>query len=259
MSAVRIAIAGAAGRMGQAIFAAAEKAGCRVVGGTERADSPSLGKPFGGGQIEADVARAAAEADVWIDFTTPAATLAALAGLPGTVRAAIIGTTGLSPADASAIDAAGRDRAIVRSGNFSLGIAVLTGLVRQAATRLGADWDIEIVEAHHRAKIDAPSGTALMLGEAAAEGRGQPLSALRLPARDGFTGPRPEGAIGFAAIRGGGIVGDHDVLFAGPHETLRLAHHARDRTVFAEGALAAARWAAAQKPGLYAMTDVLGL
>ena len=149
--------------------------------------------------------------------------------------------------------------AIVRSGNFSLGVNVLAALVEQAAARLGAGWDIEITEAHHRRKIDAPSGTALLLGEAAAHGRNAPLSELRLKPYDGVTGERPEGRIGFSVIRGGGIVGEHDVRFVAEREALTLSHTAFDRAVFADGALAAAAWAADKPPGLYSMRDVLGL
>jgi 4-hydroxy-tetrahydrodipicolinate reductase len=262
-----IAIAGAAGRMGRALVgAAAGNAKFRIVGGTERAGAAALGGDVGalagfaplGAALTADVRAASAAAEAWIDFTTPAATLAALDALGAEVRAAIIGTTGFDAAGEERIAAAAARLAIVRSGNFSLGVNLLAALTRQAAARLGADWDVEISETHHRRKVDAPSGTALMLGEAAAEGRGVSLRDVRLAPHDGLTGVRPEGGIGFAVQRAGGIVGEHDVLFASEREAVRLSHQAFDRAVFADGALAAALWAADKAPGLYSMQDVLG-
>lgn len=261
----RIAIAGAAGRMGRALIRAAKDSGAVVVAATERPGAPDLGKDAGAlagvdpfGVPVTDNPAALPACDAFIDFTTPTATRAALAALPAGV-AAIIGTTGLSAEEESAIAAAARERVIVKSGNFSLGVNVLAGLVRQAAARLGADWDIEILEAHHRMKVDAPSGTALLLGEAAAEGRGAPLSALRTPPYDGVTGKRTPGAIGFAVQRGGGVIGEHEVMFATEGEVLRLSHQALDRSLFAKGALAAAGWAVGKPPGLYSMRDVLDL
>jgi 4-hydroxy-tetrahydrodipicolinate reductase len=267
---LNIAIAGVAGRMGGALVRAAGQSlhDLRVVGGTERAGSAALGADLGamastrtvGVTATADVATAAANADVWIDFTAPDASLAALDALANTkVRAAIVGTTGLTPEQEARIAAHAKRIAIVRSNNFSLGVNLLAALVREAAAKLQAGWDIEIVETHHRRKVDAPSGTALLLGEAAAEGRGEPLSELRLPAREGITGARPDGAIGFAALRGGGVVGDHSVIFAAEREVITLSHEALDRAVFADGALAAAAWAAGKPAGLYSMADVLGL
>ena len=263
-----IAIAGAAGRMGRALVRAASMSGAfQIVGGTARLEAGRLGGDIGvlagcdllGVTTVADPRDAARNADVWIDFTTPAATLSALTEVATTrVRAAIIGTTGFTQAqDAELADAAKR-LAIVRSGNFSLGIHALAGLVRQAAQKLGVGWDIEIVEAHHWRKRDAPSGTALMLGEAAAQGRGGSLDKMRLPVREGLGDERPEGGIGFASIRAGGVVGEHDVIFAAEREIVRLSHQALDRAVFADGALKAAAWAADMPPGLYAMKDVLG-
>ncbi len=263
-----IAIAGAAGRMGRALVRAASTSGAfQIVGGTARIEAGRLGVDIGvlagreplGVVTVADPREAARGADVWVDFTTPPATLSALASLGGTaVRAAIIGTTGFTSAqDADLANAATRI-AIVRSGNFSLGVHALAGLVRQAAQKLGAGWDIEIVETHHWRKRDAPSGTALMLGEAAAQGRGGALEQMRLPARDGLGDERPEGGIGFASIRAGGIVGEHNVIFAAEREIVTLSHQALDRAVFADGALAAAAWAGDKPPGLYAMKDVLG-
>ncbi|WP_395647218.1 4-hydroxy-tetrahydrodipicolinate reductase [Terricaulis sp.] len=267
---LNIAIAGVAGRMGGALIRAASQAAAelRVVGGSERAGSAALGRDLGalagagelGVAATGDVRAAAANADVWIDFTTPDATLAALDALAETkVRAAIVGTTGLTPDQEAAIAAHARRIAIVRSGNFSLGVTLLASLVREAAAKLGKGWDIEIVETHHHRKVDAPSGTALLLGEAAAQGRGKTLRDLRIPPRDGITGARPEGGIGFTSIRAGGVIGEHDVIFGAEREVLTLSHSALDRAVFADGALAAAIWAADKPPGLYAMQDVLGL
>lgn len=260
---ISIAIAGAAGRMGAALIAAiTQRTDVVLSGANERPGSDAIGREVAPGvSVLADAAAAAKDADVWIDFSTPDATRAAIAALAGTkVRAAIIGTTGMKADAEAAIAEASRRIAIVQSGNFSLGVNVLAGLVRQAAARLGPDWDIEIVEAHHRRKVDAPSGTALMLGEAAAQGRGaKALADLRLPVREGITGSRPEGGIGFAVVRAGGVVGEHEVIFGAETETLRLSHQASDRALFARGAVHAALWAAAQKPGLYSMQDVLGL
>lgn len=256
---LNIAIAGVGGRMGGALISAAQsRPDVRVVGGTTRAGAPAIAD---GVTAKQDVAAAAGSADVWIDFTTPDATLVALHALANDtrVRAAIVGTTGLTADQEARVAEHATRIAIVRSGNFSLGVNLLAGLVRDAAARLGKDWDIEILEAHHRRKIDAPSGTALMLGEAAAQGRGVALKDVRLSPNDGNTGPRTEGGIGFASQRGGGIFGEHEVMFASEREVLRLSHQALDRGVFADGALAAALWAANKPPGLYSMRDVLGL
>jgi 4-hydroxy-tetrahydrodipicolinate reductase len=257
---MRIAIAGASGRMGQAIAARALAAGHRIVGGSEREGAAAIGAPLGEGVISADAALAGAAGEVWIDFTTPAASLAALSALPACrdMKAVILGTTGFSQHDHAAIAAAAQRFAVVKSGNFSLGVAVLCALARKAAASL-PDWDIEILEAHHRHKQDAPSGTALMIAEAMADGRGKDLAELRLPHRDGQTGPRPDGGIGFAVVRAGGIVGQHTALLANEREVLMLSHQAGDRTIFADGAIAAAAWALKQKPGLYDMNDVIGL
>jgi 4-hydroxy-tetrahydrodipicolinate reductase len=273
---VSIAIAGAAGRMGRALIAAAlADRRVRITGASEHPASPALGRDAGtlagqdaiGVAVGATVAGAMAGARVWIDFTTPSASLAALdaltemtrrGGPPSTV---ILGTTGLDEQGQDRVRRAAGQLVIVQSGNFSLGVNVLAGLVRQAASRLGPGWDIEITEAHHRRKVDAPSGTALLLGEAAAAGRGaSALSQLRLAPYDGFTGERQVGGIGFSVVRGGGVVGDHAVSLISELEQLTLSHHARDRSIFAAGAIEAAVWAAGgQAPGLYAMTDVLGL
>jgi len=266
---ISIAIAGAAGRMGSALIrAASADPRFRIAGGTERSGSRALGMDLGAlagaGGFGVDAAdsvhTAATSADVWIDFTTPEATVEALDALTHTqVRAAIVGTTGLSAAQEASVAEAAKRLAIVRSGNFSLGVNLLAALVKQAASKLGQGWDIEIAEAHHRRKVDAPSGTALLLGEAAAEGRGKPLTELRAKPYDGITGERREGSIGFSSTRGGGIVGDHDVVFISEREIVTLGHRAMDRAVFADGALAAAIWVADKPPGLYSMQDVLGL
>jgi len=258
---VKIAIAGAAGRMGQALIAGAAGGDFAVVGGSEQPGSPHIGREMITSIIISDTAnKAAASADVWIDFTAPVATLAALDLLKSTkVKAAIVGTTGLSAAQEQQIAEHAKRIAIVRSRNFSLGVNLLIGLIEQAAARLGSDWDIEISETHHKRKVDAPSGTALMMGEAAAKVRGSALADLRTPPYDGQTGPRKQGAIAFAVTRAGGVIGDHEIKFASDEEILSIGHRALDRALFARGALHAARWAAGQKPGLYSMRDVLAL
>jgi 4-hydroxy-tetrahydrodipicolinate reductase len=206
-----------------------------------------------------DPLEAFAKAQAVIDFTTPAATVqfAALAAQARAVH--VIGTTGLEQEHLRAISLAAHHAVIVRAGNMSLGVNLLVRLTRLVAKALDADWDIEVVEAHHRMKVDAPSGTALMLGEAAAAGRGVALDAVRDAGRDGITGARTRGTIGFAAVRGGDIVGEHDVIFAGEGERIVLRHVATDRAIFARGALRAALWGQSQKPGEYDMMDVLGL
>lgn len=263
-----VVITGVSGRMGQMLaklVLGSDK--MQLVGALVRPGSDWVGRDLGaalGGQangivVSDDAVTAIARAQAVIDFTTPAATVA-YAELAAQARAVhVIGTTGLGPEDLAAISRAARHAPIVRAGNMSLGINLLMGLTRKVAAALGTDWDIEIVEAHHRHKVDAPSGTALMLGEAAAEGRGATLDALRTPAREGITGPRTEGAIGFAAIRGGDVVGEHDVIFAAPGERVVLRHLATDRAIFARGALQAALWAQDKGPGEYDMLDVLGL
>jgi 4-hydroxy-tetrahydrodipicolinate reductase len=184
----------------------------------------------------------------------------AFAGLAAQARIVhVLGTTGMSETDLAAVGQAARQTAIVRSGNMSLGVNLLAALVKRVARTLGEDFDIEILEMHHRMKVDAPSGTALLLGDAAAKGRGGALKDMRLPPRDGITGARSSGTIGFAALRGGSIVGDHSVIFAGIGERLELAHKAEDRSIFARGAVHAALWARGRKPGLYSMRDVLGI
>jgi 4-hydroxy-tetrahydrodipicolinate reductase len=250
---LRIAIAGALGRMG------------RQMAETVAAD-PRLQlvarfhRPGGTGEELMGRDEALALADVVVDFTTPAAsaelaTACAARGGP----ALVIGSTGFDGAELEAIADAAKTIAIVRSGSYSLGLNMLTGLVEQAARALGPDGcDIEILEAHHRTKVDAPSGTALMLGEAAARGRGVELDDVAKRARDGLVGPRPAGEIGFAVLRGGGIVGEHSVSLLAEGETLTLSHATGDRSMFARGAIAAALWVAGRPPGEYDMHDVLG-
>ena len=237
-----IGIFGSGGRMGRALALAIVEAGATLAGGTDAGADPG------------PLARAA---DVLVDFSAPAALPAHLAAARAAGTPLLIGTTGLAPAHHAAIEAAARDIAVLQTGNTSLGVTLLATLVREAAARL--DWDIEIVEMHHRHKVDAPSGTALLLGDAAAAGRGVALSDVRVDGRAGASGARNSGTIGFASLRGGTVAGDHRVVFAGAGERLELAHVAEDRATFAHGAVRAAQWLAGRAPGRYAMTDVLGL
>lgn len=265
---LKIAIAGAGGRMGAAnIKAVTETVGLVVHSAFDRPGSPVAGRDAGEvAGIEAlsvtiaESAEAALEgAEAIIDFTVPAASvmLAKLAASRGLVH--IIGTTGCSADDDAAIaEAAEAGARIVKSGNFSLGVNLLLGLVRQAAAAL-PHWDVEVLEMHHNRKVDAPSGTALMLGQAAADGRGVDLGSHSVRSRDGHTGPREAGTIGFATLRGGNVIGEHSVILAGSAERIELTHKADSRALFAEGAARAALWARDQRPGLYTMADVLGL
>ncbi|WP_419253699.1 4-hydroxy-tetrahydrodipicolinate reductase [Caulobacter sp. ErkDOM-YI] len=250
---VKIAVAGALGRMGQAVARTLDGHAAAVL--HSRFDRPGT---EGAGLFDRDIALAGA--DAVIDFTLPeASVLLAEACAAKGGSAVVIGSTGFSSEQIARIDAAATKIAIVRSGNYSLGVNMLLGLVRQAAAALPAsDWDIEVFEAHHKRKVDAPSGTALMLGQAAADGRAVDLDAVSVRARDGVTGPREEGSIGFSVVRGGGIIGEHSVIFAGEEEVLTLSHSATDRGLFARGAVAAAVWAVGKPPGLYDMQDVLG-
>lgn len=270
MDAMRLVILGAAGRMGRTLVRLAHEApGLEVSAALERPGSIALGSDAGqlaaaghlGIPVTDDLDAALSRADGVIDFTAPAASvaLAREAARRGLVH--VIGTTGCSAEDDAAIAAAGRDGArIVKSGNMSLGVNLLAVLVEQAARALGPDaFDIEVLEMHHRHKVDAPSGTALLLGQAAAAGRGIALAESSVRSRDGHTGARPEGTIGFATLRGGSVVGDHEVILAGEGERITLKHHAEDRAIFARGALRAALWAKDRPPGLYSMRDVLGL
>jgi 4-hydroxy-tetrahydrodipicolinate reductase len=265
---MRIAVLGAAGRMGQALTRVlVETPGCTVAGGIEAKGSPFVGRDVGemaglepvGVAITDDPLPVFAHVDGVLDFTTPASTVA-FAALSAQARIVhVIGTTGLSPADEAKIEAAARHATIVKAGNMSQGVNLLAVLTAEVARALGPDFDIEILELHHRHKRDAPSGTSLMLGAAAAKGRAVSLEERGVRSRDGDTGPRREGDIGFAALRGGDVVGEHRVIFAGPGERIELAHIATDRGIFARGAVKAAVWARGRDPGLYAMQDVLGL
>jgi 4-hydroxy-tetrahydrodipicolinate reductase len=263
-----IVITGASGRMGRMLaqtILASDKA--KLVGALERPGHDWIGRDLGevtGGAangviVTDDPLEAFARAKAVIDFTAPAATVqfAKLAAQARVVH--VIGTTGMEAAEIAALAPCARHAVIVRAGNMSLGVNLLTRLTRKVAEALDADWDIEVVEAHHNRKVDAPSGTALMLGQAAADGRGISLEENRESGRDGITGPRKPGAIGFSAIRGGDIVGEHDVIFAAAGERIVLRHIATDRAIFARGALKAALWGLGQKPGQYDMIDVLGL
>jgi 4-hydroxy-tetrahydrodipicolinate reductase len=263
-----IVITGASGRMGQMLIAEvlASKS-MRLIGALERPGHQWIGKDLGeamGGHslgitVTDDTLEAMAEAQALIDFTSPAATVAN-AAIAAQARAVhVIGTTGLTGDDIAKLDAAARHATIIRAGNMSLGVNLLTQLTRKIAQALDDDFDIEIVEAHHHHKVDAPSGTALMLGEAAAEGRGVLLADVSDRGRDGITGARERGHIGFAAIRGGDVVGEHDVIFAAPGERIVLRHLATDRKIFARGALKAAIWGQGRGPGAFDMLDVLGL
>tara|TARA_B110000211_G_scaffold95783_1_gene111692 strand:- start:997 stop:1806 length:810 start_codon:yes stop_codon:yes gene_type:complete len=263
-----IVITGGSGRMGQMLINQVTASDhCNLVGVLERTGHPWVGRDIGeamggaaiGITVTDDALEAFAKAQAVIDFTGPEATVA-FAGLAAQARAVhVIGTTGLSDDDLKAINAAARHAVIVRAGNMSLGVNLLVKLTEKVAAALDADFDIEITEAHHNQKVDAPSGTALMLGQAAAAGRGVDLVDVRDGGRDGITGARKRGDIGFTAIRGGDIVGDHDVLFAAMGEQITLRHRATDRAVFARGALKAALWGQDKPPGEYDMMDVLGL
>lgn len=267
MTDMGIVIVGAAGRMGRTLIRlVTETEGVTVAGAIEREGSPFVGQDAGvvaglpalGVAISHDPLPVFAQAQGVLDFTSPAATLgfAEIAAQARIVH--VIGTTGLSAEDHAAIDAAARHAAIVQSGNMSLGVNLLAQLVRQAARALDEEFDIEVLEMHHRHKVDAPSGTALLLGQAAAEGREIDLAEHAVRVRDGITGPRPRGSIGFAALRGGSVIGDHSVMLAGEGEMITLSHHASDRALFARGAIKAALWAHGRKPGRYSMADVLG-
>jgi 4-hydroxy-tetrahydrodipicolinate reductase len=268
MSDMRLVVAGAGGRMGRTLVKAiAESKGLKLAGALEDARSPLIGWDAGtlaglgenNIKLIGDPGKIMDEIDGIIDFTIPAATVgyAALAARHG--KAHVIGTTGLNAADEDKIKDAAKRAVIVKSGNMSLGVNLLAALTKRVAKTLDASFDIEILEMHHKQKVDAPSGTALMFGRAAAAGRGIELDQHSVKSREGHTGARKAGDIGFAALRGGTVVGEHSVIFAGPAERIELTHKAEDRMIFATGALHAALWARDQKPGLYSMADVLGL
>ena len=238
-----IGIIGSEGRMGVALAAAIVEAGHH-----------SLGIDKGG-----DIATLARDSGAIVDFSSPAALEATLDACVAAKTPIVIGTTGLEERHHYLIDDAAREIAVLQTGNTSLGVTLLAHLVREAAARLDADWDIEVLEMHHGKKVDAPSGTALLLGQAAADGRGIDLGAQSERGRDGLTGARGRGTIGFASLRGGTVAGDHDVIFAGPEEMITLSHRAENRSIFARGAVRAALWLIQQKPGRYTMPQVLGL
>ncbi|KAA0077831.1 4-hydroxy-tetrahydrodipicolinate reductase [Tardiphaga sp. P9-11] len=268
MSDMRLIVAGAGGRMGRALIRTiSETPGAVLAGALEAPGSELLGQdsgvlaglPENGVKLSADLWTLSKDADGILDFTVPAATIAnvAIAAQRGLVH--VIGTTGLSPSDNAVIKSVTGQAIVVQSGNMSLGVNLLAALVKRVARSLDDGFDIEVLEMHHKAKIDAPSGTAFMLGQAAAEGRGISLDEHSARGRDGLTGARKTGDIGFASLRGGTVAGDHTVIFAGPNERIELTHKADDRMIFANGALKAAMWAHGKKPGLYSMADVLGL
>jgi 4-hydroxy-tetrahydrodipicolinate reductase len=239
-----IGIIGSEGRMGQALVTAIASAGALLSGGIDAGGDPIT------------LARIS---DVLVDFSSPKALVANLGAAVAAGKPILIGTTGLDEDHHRAIDDAARHIAVLQTGNTSLGVTLLTRLVREAAARLGPDWDIEIAELHHRHKVDAPSGTALLLGQAAASGRGVTLATSSERGRDGHTGARAHGAIGFASLRGGSAAGDHTVLIAGEGERLELTHRAEDRSIFAKGAVKAALWLHAMPAGRYTMDQVLGM
>jgi 4-hydroxy-tetrahydrodipicolinate reductase len=268
MSDMRLIVAGAGGRMGRTLVKAiAQTPGLVLAGTTENSNSPYIGKDAGelagiganGIALSADAASVLDKADGIIDFTGPAATVAFAAVAAKFGKVHIIGTTGLSAADDAKIADAAKRAIIIKSGNMSLGVNLLAALTRRVAKTLDQSFDIEILEMHHNQKVDAPSGTALLLGRAAAQGRNIDLETHAIRARDGHTGARKAGDIGFAALRGGSVVGEHTVMFAGPAERIELTHKAEDRMIFARGALHAALWARGRSPGVYSMMDVLGL
>lgn len=269
MADMRLVVMGAQGRMGRALISAISEAeGVCVSGAVEREGSEALGVDAGvlaglqplGVSVSSDLEAALADADGLIDFTAPAATLAfaEIAARLGKVH--IIGTTGFTPEEEAQLrEIAEKGAVLVKSGNMSLGVNLLGKLVEQAARSLDADFDIEVVEMHHKHKVDAPSGTALLLGGSAAEGRGIDLRENAVMSREGITGERERGTIGFATLRGGSVIGEHTVILAGEGERIELAHKAQDRSVFARGAVKAASWAKDKPVGYYSMMDVLGL
>ena len=268
MGDTRIGVIGCAGRVGRMLVAdLATTAGCALAGGVARPGSGAVGGDLGelagmgrlGIAVGDDVEELLRDSDVAIDFTTPAATAAHAALAARLLKPLVIGTTGLGGEEERAVREAASRVPIVWAANTSLGINLLMGLVGEVAARLGPDWDIEIMEMHHRGKIDAPSGTALALGRAAAAARGIAFEEMAVRGRDGITGARPSGAIGFAALRGGDNIGEHHVIVAGLGEQLELTHRATNRGIYATGAVRAARWLLGQPPGLYGMKEVLGL
>jgi 4-hydroxy-tetrahydrodipicolinate reductase len=268
MAGTRMGVVGCGGRMGRMLVAEiAASEGCVLAGGCAKPGSGCVNQDIGelagigrlGISVGDDAERLIRASDVVIDFTTPAATAQHTAQAAGLGKAVVIGTTGLAAAETEAVRHAARTVAIVWAPNMSLGINLLLGLVEEVARRLGPDWDVEIMEMHHRGKVDAPSGTALALGRAAAAGRGADFEQVQQRGRDGITGPRRSGDIGFAALRGGDAVGDHHVIFAGAGERIEITHRATSRGIYAKGAVQAARWVVGRPPGLYGLKEVLGI
>ena len=268
MNKIRLVIAGAAGRMGKAIVSlVAKHPEIKIVAGLEADGHPAIGQDLGtlanvgtlGVIVQSDALSALSQSDAVIDFTQPHVSVS-LADLSAQARIVhVIGTTGFASDDELRIQAAARHATIIKSGNMSLGVNLLAGLVEMAARALGPTFDVEIVESHHRMKVDSPSGTALLLGQAAARARDKPLAEITLPPHHGLESARAPGSIGFASVRAGSIVGDHTVIIAGDGERLELVHRAEDRAIFATGALKAAVWGQGKGPGLFDMQDVLGL
>jgi 4-hydroxy-tetrahydrodipicolinate reductase len=256
-----LCVLGPSGRMGRALLEAAHGRGdIRIAAAVDRGDADGLGASVSTGVVAtADLEVGLATSDVYVDFTAPAATRAVAEAAVRHRRAAVIGTTGLGPADEAAIAALARVAPVVIAANFSLGVNLVLGLVRQAARVLGTEWDTEVVETHHRGKRDAPSGTALMIARAIAAGHGDDYDKVKRHGRDGDVGPRPRGEIGVSAVRGGDIVGEHTAYFFGASERIEISHRATSRAIFAAGALRAAAWVKSQPPGRYDMFDVLGL
>ena len=268
MSNIAIAVMGVAGRMGRELVRAINSVdGCSVAGGTEKAGSAELGRDIGllagigsiDVNVTADTADVIAKCDAILDFTVPAASVAFAGHAAEAGIVHIMGTTGFSEADEAAIAEAAKRATIVKAGNMSLGVNLLLELTKKVSAALDEDYDIEVLEMHHRHKVDAPSGTALMLGQAAADGRNISLKDRSVRLRDGQTGERNRGDIGFASLRGGNVVGEHSVIFAADGERIEIAHRAMDRGIFARGAVKAGLWARDKDPGLYSMVDVLGL
>lgn len=257
----RVCVLGPSGRMGRAVLdAAVGRDDVRVAAAVDRPEAPGLGAPVAGGVLAtADLEAGLAACDVYVDFTSPAATRAVAEAATPHCRAAVIGTTGLGAAEDAALERLSRVAPIVVAANFSLGVNLVVGLVQQAARALGPEWDAEVVETHHRAKRDAPSGTALMIARAIAAGHGSDYERVKRHTRDGDVGPRPRGEIGVSSVRGGDVIGEHTAVLFGAGERLEISHRATSRAIFAVGALRAAAWVVRQPPGRYDMLDVLGL
>ena len=257
----KVCVLGPSGRMGRAVIeAAAGRTDVTIASAIDRAGAPGLGAAIIPGVTASDELRAGlAASDVYVDFTTPASTVAAATLARELKKPAVIATTGLSPDDERVVAALAAVAPIVVAANFSTGVNLLLGLVTQVSRALGTEWDAEVVEAHHRAKRDAPSGTALMIAKAIAAGHGSDYDAVKRHARDGDIGPRPRGEIGVSTVRGGDVIGEHTAFFYGPAERIEITHRAGSRAIFAAGALRAAAWAVGKPPGRYDMLDVLGL